>query len=286
MKPMVRVQCIKHIYPDQTQVDLCGLDFVVPEGKRVAVLGGNGTGKTTLLFHVLGFLSPLEGRVEVMGLKPDQYFHRIRKKIGAIFQNVDEQIIGPRVFDDIAFSLRSEGWPEKEIEARVLCVARSIGIESILNKMPHYLSGGQKKKVALAGAVVLNPQLLILDEPFESLDPEAKKEIILFLNKLNEKNKLTIITATHDIDVVPQIADLVYVINHGRILTTGSPAEVFAQVEELRLAGLKTPVLSELFKRLQDRGFRVKIPENLDEAERQILRLALLAKEYGCNASC
>ncbi len=273
MEQLVKVQCLKHIYPDQTQVDLCGLDFVVPRGKRVVVLGGNGAGKTTLLFHVLGFLSPVEGRVEVDGRRPDKHFKETRKIMGAVFQNVEEQIIGPSVFDDIAFTLRNEGRPEQEIKERVKWVASALKINNLLDKIPHYLSGGQKKKVALAGAVVHRPQLLVLDEPFESLDPQAKEEIILFLNRLNLKNKTTLLIATHEIDAVPEIADLVYIINRGRILAKGSPQEVFARVDDLLQAGLKPPVLTELFARLRRQGIGVKIPQSMEEAERQLIRL-------------
>ncbi|NLC12125.1 MAG: ATP-binding cassette domain-containing protein [Firmicutes bacterium] len=273
MEQLVKVQCLKHIYPDQTQVDLCGLDFVVPRGKRVVVLGGNGAGKTTLLFHVLGFLSPVEGRVEVDGRRPDKHFKETRKIMGVVFQNVEEQIIGPSVFDDIAFTLRNEGRPEQEIKERVKWVASALKINNLLDKIPHYLSGGQKKKVALAGAVVHRPQLLVLDEPFESLDPQAKEEIILFLNRLNLKNKTTLLIATHEIDAVPEIADLVYIINRGRILAKGSPQEVFARVDDLLQAGLKPPVLTELFARLRRQGIGVKIPQSMEEAERQLIRL-------------
>ncbi len=118
MNPTVRVNCLKHVYPDRTEVDLCGLDFVVPEGERVVILASNGAGKTTLINHILGFLSPLEGTVEVMGMSPKKDFHIIRKNIGVIFQNVDEQIIGPRVYDDIAFTPRNDGLGKEEVDKK------------------------------------------------------------------------------------------------------------------------------------------------------------------------
>ncbi len=267
MAPLITVKCIRHVYPDKTEVSLCGLDFVVQRGQRVVILGPNGAGKTTLLSHILGLLTPIEGVVEVMGLPPAKNFNTIRKHIGVVFQNVDEQIIGPRVYDDIAFTPRNDRYPKEDIERMVLSTARSLGIEDILMKIPHYLSGGQKKKVALAGAVATNPDMLILDEPFEGLDPKAKQEMIGLLNQLNRDKGMTMVIATHDINIVPQIADVIYVACDGQIITKGSPNEVFSQTEHLLQANLEPPILTELFSRLRKRGYTLDIPNDLEHAE-------------------
>ena len=166
MNKVVHVNCLKHIYPDHTEVDLCGLDFVVNKGEKVVILASNGAGKTTLLNHILGFLTPLEGTVEVLGMSPKKDFEKLRKKLGVVFQNVDEQIIGPRVYDDIGFTLKNNGIKKDQVDRMVTEIAEDFGIHPLLNKIPHYLSGGQKKKVALAGAMVMNPEILVLDEPF------------------------------------------------------------------------------------------------------------------------
>ncbi len=273
MKNLVNVHCIKHVYPDKTEVAVCGLDFTVNFGERVVILGPNGAGKTTLLSHIMGLLTPVEGSVEVMGLKPDKHFNSIRKNIGVMFQNVDEQIIGPTVFDDIAFSLRNDRLPKKQVDEMVYKVAQNIGIEEILTKIPHYLSGGQKKKVALAGALVMKPKLLILDEPFEGLDPVSKNEMIDYLNRLSREEGIALIVATHDINVVPQIADTLYVLSGGKIIARGIPSEVFSQTEVLKEARLEPPVLMELFLRLNQNGFSLGIPENIDDAEKKLKNL-------------
>lgn len=270
MEPLVKVQCIKHVYPDKTEVSLCGLDFVVNAGDRVVILGPNGAGKTTLLSHVLGLLTPIEGTVEVLGLRPDKNFNAIRKSIGVVFQNVDEQIIGPKVYDDIAFTPRNEGYKKADVDERVMKVAGMLGIEDILNKIPHYLSGGQKKKVALAGAISMLPKILILDEPFDGLDPKSKSEMIDLLNRLNSEYGITLIITTHDINVVPRIADLIYVIRKGLIISKGTAEEVFNQVDLLREANLEPPILTELFHRLIRKGYIVQIPDTIEDAEHQL----------------
>jgi cobalt/nickel transport system ATP-binding protein len=270
MEHLIKVHCLRHVYPDKTEVNICGLDFVVNPGERVVILGPNGAGKTTLLSHILGLLAPVEGQVEVMGMQPHKQFDKVRKHIGVVFQNVDEQIIGPRVYDDIAFSLRNEGFSRQQVEERVESIASMLGIEDILEKIPHYLSGGQKKKVALAGAISMLPQILILDEPFNGLDPKSKDEMIALLNRLNQKEGITLVTTTHDINIVPDIADVIYVIDKGSILTRGTPEKVFGQVELLREANLQLPLLMELFDRLRRKGYSLELPISLDDAEAQL----------------
>ncbi|MGI6538165.1 MAG: energy-coupling factor ABC transporter ATP-binding protein [Caldicoprobacterales bacterium] len=270
MENLILVHCIKHIYPDKTQVSVCGLDFIVKPGERVVILGSNGAGKTTMLSHILGLLTPVEGRVEVMGMRPDKDFNKVRRHIGVVFQNVDEQIIGPRVYDDIAFTLRNEGFSRQETDKRVRETAAMLGIESLLDKIPHYLSGGQKKKVALAGAISMKPEILILDEPFDGLDPKAKTEMIQLLNRLNREHGVTTVITTHDINIVPEIADLIYVLSRGEIITKGSPKEVFSQVALLRQADLEPPILMDLFDRLQKKGYSLEMTNNLDYAAEQL----------------
>jgi len=273
MEHLIKVHCLRHIYPDKTEVKICGLDFVVKPGERVVVLGPNGAGKTTLLSHILGLLKPVEGEVEVLGMQPHKHFNKVRKHIGVVFQNVEEQIIGPRVFDDIAFSLRNEGFSRQQVEERVEEIAAMLDIEDILDRIPHYLSGGQKKKVALAGAISMMPEILILDEPFNGLDPKSKDEMIELLNRLNHERGITLVTTTHDINIVPEISDTIYVINKGSIVTKGSVDEVFEQAELLREANLQLPILIDLFDRLRKKGYSLNLPVNLDDAEVQLEKL-------------
>ncbi len=273
MAEIIKIKCIKHVYPDKTEVSICGLDFVVNKGERVVILGPNGTGKTTLLLHILGILKPVEGEINVLGLNPIKDFKKLRKKIGVVFQNVDEQIIGPTVYEDIAFSLSNYGKDKTYIENKVKEIARQLKIEEILDKIPHYLSGGQKKKVALAGAMVMGPELLIMDEPFDGLDPKSKREMIETINKLNKQGITTVIT-THDINIVPDIADKIYIINKGLIVGKGSPDEIFKQVKIIKEANLEPPILVQLFSRLKEKGLQVQIPLTIEVAEKELISLS------------
>lgn len=148
-----------------------------------------------------------------------------------------------------------------------------LGIESILGKIPHYLSGGQKKKVALAGAISMMPEILILDEPFNGLDPRSKEEMINLLNRLNREKGMTLVITTHDINIVPDISDLIYLIDKGLIITKGSPDDVFGQADLLRDANLQLPLLMDLFDRLRKKGYPLKLPVSLDDAEAQLERI-------------
>ncbi|MDK2800182.1 MAG: cobalt/nickel transport system ATP-binding protein [Clostridiales bacterium] len=273
MNEIVKVRCLKHVYPDKTEVSICGLDFIVNRGDRIVILGPNGAGKTTLLSHILGLLKPMEGQVSVFDVSPSKEFKQVRKKIGVVFQNVDEQIIGPTVFDDIAFSLRNEGQKTEVVKARVEEVAEILDISHLLNKIPHYLSGGQKKKVALAGAMAMSPQLLIMDEPFDGLDPKSKREMIEIINSLNRNMGVTTIVTTHDINIVPHIADYIYILNKGNIVSSGRPEEIFKKLDILTEANLEPPILIQLFTRLKEKGLQVDIPISIEQAEEEINRL-------------
>jgi cobalt/nickel transport system ATP-binding protein len=250
---IVRVSCVKHSYEDGTRVDLCGLEFTADRGSRVAILGPNGAGKTTMLFHILGLLAPQEGAVEVFGVDPSSRWPEIRRRIGIVLQNVDEQIISPTVYDDVAFSPRQYGLPEAEVRAMAESALALLGIEHLASRVPHNLSGGEKRKVALAGALVMRPELLVLDEPFEGLDPTSRESLIELLRTLAEERGITIVMSTHDIDTVPEFADYAYVLQPGgQIVLRGTPAEVFARVDLMAAGNIRPPVLAELFARLRD----------------------------------
>ena len=272
-KEIIRVHCIKHIYPDKTEVSLCGLDFIVRSGERVAILGSNGAGKTTLLNHIMGLLKPVEGEISVFDYQPSENQREVVKKIGVVFQNSDEQIIGPTVYDDIAFGPRNYGYSKAEVRTMVEEVSTRLGITSLLAKIPHYLSGGQKKKVALAGALVMKPELLIMDEPFNGLDPLAKEEIIELLNDINRTSGTALLLTSHDINFLPEIADKIYIINSGKIVRYGSSSEVLQERDFLYQMSLRPPILVELFSRLKERGLDVDIPLNVDQAESELLNL-------------
>ena len=273
MESIVTVSCLKHTYPDTTEIHMCGLDFVVNRGERVVMLGGNGSGKTTLLYHVLGLLAPDEGRVSVFGVNPSAHYNTIRERIGVLLQSVDEQILSPTVWDDISFSPRNYGYQKDEIEVMVEQVMSELGILHLRDKICHYLSGGEKRKVALAGALVLRPELLILDEPFEGLDSRSRAELVTLLNKQNREG-MTIVMSTHDLNLVASFADRVYVLAKGQgVVTAGTPAEIFMQADALRASNIDPPLLTELFLKLRERGVAVTVPTHVDQAVSDLLRI-------------
>lgn len=274
----IRVSCVRHVYADRTQVHLCGLDFVVQKGQRVVILGPNGSGKSTLLYHILGLLEPNEGDVSVFGVNPARSFNKIRERVGVVLQNVDEQILAPTVWDDVSFSPRNYGYPEREVDRMVDAVLEEVGITHLRNKVCHTLSGGEKRKVALAGALVLKPELLVMDEPFEGLDPTSKSDLSALLNELHAKNGMTMVTATHDVHAVPDLADLVYVlVAGGEITARGSVEEIFADAARLKASNIEPPQIVELFQRLDEEGLRLGRPSSVEDAV-ALLKAALSAR--------
>ena len=269
---IVTVSCLKHIYPDTTEIHICGLDFVVNRAERVAVLGGNGSGKTTLLYHILGLLKPDEGKVTVFGLNPATEYNMIRERIGVLLQNVEEQILSPTVWEDIAFSPRNYGVSRDETGRMVDAVMAELGITHLRDRICHYLSGGEKRKVALAGALVMRPELLILDEPFEGLDTRSRAELVGILNRRNQEG-MSIIMSTHDLNLVGSFADRVYVLAKGEgVVTAGTPLDIFTQVDALRRSSIDPPVLTELFNRLRENGVDLAMPVNVEQAVGDLLR--------------
>jgi cobalt/nickel transport system ATP-binding protein len=264
---IIRVSCVKHTYPDRTEVDICGLDFVVEKGERVVVLGPNGCGKSTLLFHLLGLLEPREGDVSVFGVQPSRHFNRIRERVGVLMQDVDEQIIAPTVWDDVSFSPRSYGYDAAEVDAMVERALDRVGISHLRHKVCHYLSGGERRKVALAGAIVLEPELLVLDEPFQGLDPASRADLVGLLNQLHRLHGVTLVIATHDVNIVKAMADVVYVLaGRGEIVAQGTPDEVFRDAARLKQSNVEPPVLAELFQRLEQMGVSLGRPLAVEDA--------------------
>lgn len=233
-EPIVSVRCVRHVYGDRTEVDICGLDFDIYPNERVAVLGPNGCGKTTLLKHILGMLEPVDGEVRVFGANPAREFDRLVGRIGVVLQNVDDQILGPTVFDDVAFTPRNLDVPREEVNRRVQDVLAALDIEHLADKVVHYVSGGEKKLVALAGALVTSPELLVLDEPLEWLDPRAHARVISYLRELNEERGTALIFATHEVAAARELATRAYLMKAGGEL--GAAGSVPALLERADLA--------------------------------------------------
>jgi len=268
---IVQVDCITHVYPDMTKVQICGLDFIVNQGERVGILGANGCGKTTLLKHLMGVLVPKNGSVRVFGVDPGKEYSNIQQRIGVVMQDVDEQILGPTVYDDILFAPLNYGMERANAEALAKAVIERLKIESIQGKIVHYLSGGEKKKVALAGALVLKPDLLVLDEPFTGLDPKSKRDLIHILNELNRELGVTIVMTLHEVELVSEVTDILYLMHgHGDLSERGRPDEIFGKIKDLETFNLEEPTLTKLFKGLRKEGLDFGDPLRVDEAIQSI----------------
>ena len=224
---VVKVKCIRHKYEDETEIRVCGLDFIVKRGEIIALIGPNGSGKTTLLNHIIGLLRPIEGEIEVFGMKPFKNLEQLVPKIGVVFQNVEYQLIGPTVLDDIVFTPMNIGMDKKIAVKAALKLMKELGILHLRKKVPHYLSDGEKKKVALAGALAHRPELLVLDEPFAGIDQRSKQRIVSFLKRLNKEKEVTILFSTNQTDVVKMLANKVYLMENGRIKFFGTVKQFF-----------------------------------------------------------
>jgi cobalt/nickel transport system ATP-binding protein len=268
---IIQVDCITHVYPDMTKVQICGLDFIVNQGERVSILGSNGCGKTTLLKHLLGVLVPKDGSVKVFGVNPGKEFSKIRERVGVVMQDVDEQILGPTVYDDILFAPLNYGIERKKAGAMAKDVIEKLNLGSIQKKIVNYLSGGEKKKVALAGALVMEPELLILDEPFTGLDPVSRRDFIQILNELNKEKGITFIVTLHEVDLVPEMTDILYLMHgHGDLSERGRPDEIFGKFKDLGSYNLEEPTLTKLFKGLKEEGLDFGEPLFINEAIQSI----------------
>jgi cobalt/nickel transport system ATP-binding protein len=270
MEQIVKVSCIRHVYPDRTEVYLCGLDMVVNRGDRVAIVGPNGGGKSTMLHHITGLLRAHEGGVDVFGVDPSRDYARIRERIGVVLQNAEEQLIAPTVRDDVSFSPRNYGYSAPAVDQMVDAVLHELGIAHLADRICHYLSGGEKRKVALAGALVMRPELIVLDEPFEGLDPRSKHEMIDLLNHLHDEHGLSIVFTTHEVNIVPLIADRVYVVTRDGVIFEGTPEQTFAQRDLLTQAGLEQPTLAGLSYALRQLGIELALPSPMEQAARMI----------------
>lgn len=270
-EPIVSVKCMRHVYPDRTEVSLCGVEIAVQPGEIVAVLAANGAGKTTLLQHITGMLRPLEGSVRVFGLDPYEDFEKVRTRLGVVFQNPAEQIIGPTVGEDIAFGLGHLKLSRQEQDARVQAISQRLGIDHLRGKVPHYLSGGEVKKVALAGALVTGPELLVLDEPFAELDVGAVKDLVELLRSVSREEGAAIVFTSHQLEPVALLADTVYVLNKGQVAAKGKPIEVFQQQDILEQTRLRAPDLFRLVDLLRQGGLDIHPDLDVRQVAAQII---------------
>ncbi|NYT05180.1 MAG: ATP-binding cassette domain-containing protein [Methanomicrobiales archaeon] len=264
--PIIEFNAVHYAYPNLPDA-LRGISFAIPKGKKIALVGANGAGKTTLILMCNGMLRPARGEVRINGM-PLAYTTRalreVRKKVGLVFQNSDMQLFAPTVYQDVAFGPLNLGMEHAAIETAVARSLRAVGLDGFEGRTPHHLSGGEKKRVAIAGILAMEPEVLIFDEPTSSLDPATAEEIMDLLEELNHGGR-TILVSTHDVDLAYRWADEIILVKDGNLLCQGPPDRVFADGQLLDDARLKPPVLLELFRELVQRNLigTDKVPRSI-----------------------
>ena len=238
--PLVDLQCEAHTYPDGT-VGMHDVDFSVYPDEGVALVGGNGTGKSTLLEHLNATLVPDDGQLVVDGtpITEDNKAHA-RKAVGFVFQDADTQLVAPTVLDDVMFGLQNHGVPADEAKQRARDALEMVDASHLEDRIPHYLSGGEKRLVGLAGVLVLEPSVVVLDEPLAGLDPERSRLVADRIQGVHEDG-ISVVLSTHDLDFAATVADRVCVMAEGNVVGNGTPREVFYDDALLAEANLHPP---------------------------------------------
>lgn len=263
---MIKVSDLTYIYQPGMPFEstaLSGINFEIPTGDFCAIIGHTGSGKSTLVQHLNALITPTSGKIEIDGVDitaKDTDLRAVRKSVGLVFQYPEHQLFEETVFSDIAFGPKNMGLSEEEIKSRVLAALRQVGLsEELLEKSPFELSGGQKRRVAIAGVLAMQPKVLILDEPTAGLDPAGRDEILAELVTLHRENpEMTILFVSHSMEDVARIAEHVLVMNHGTLYMHGTPAEVFEKSEELEKIGLSVPQITQLTHRLIKAGVDIR----------------------------
>ena len=242
------------------------VSFKVREGSYVSIIGHNGSGKSTLARLIIGLLAPNDGEIYIdEELLTNKSVRKLRKKIGLVFQNPDNQFIGATVEDDIAFGLENRRIPRQDMQEIINNYAKRVGMEDFLSKEPSRLSGGQKQRVAIAGALSLNPEILILDEATSMLDPKGKSDIRALINEMKKNNpNLTILSITHDVEEAFD-SDEVLVLNKGELAFKGKPQDVFANRNILKSLNLEMPFIMDLKDKLQSENINIDKCEDIND---------------------
>lgn len=255
---MIKITDLIFRYDENDRNVLDNVNMDIKDGEFVAVLGHNGSGKSTLARHMNGILLPMGGKVYADGMDTtdESLIYKIRRHIGMVFQNPDNQIVATTVEDDVAFAPENLGVKSEEIRIRVDNALKIVGMSEFAKKPPHKLSGGQKQRVAIAGVLAMEPSCIVLDEPTAMLDPIGRNEVMSTLKKLNREKKITVILITHNMDEASK-ADRIVVMSEGRDVLRGTPKEVFSKYKEIKKLSLDVPQITELMHRLKNRGIDV-----------------------------
>ena len=278
----IEVRNLSHVYspgmPDE-QVALDNVNFDIYDGEIVAIIGHTGSGKSTLLQHLNGLLKATTGSIVIGGTditKPGVVMRDIRRRVGLVFQYPEYQLFEETVAKDVAFGPRNLGLSDEEIETRVKDSLELVGLdyEAIKDRSPFELSGGQKRRVAIAGVIAMKPQVLILDEPTAGLDPGAHKDILEMIRNIHESERNIIIFVSHNMADVADLADRIMVLDHGKMIMMGTPKEVFGQESRLKDIGLSVPPITALMNELAESGLDVPSGiTDIKQAKEELYRL-------------
>ncbi len=275
---LFKVENLVHQYSDGT-VALDDVSIEFERGERIALLGSNGSGKTTLLNHFNGILKPTSGTVYFEN-KPLAYDAKsllnLRRRVGFVFQDPNDQLFAPTVKQDVAFGPLNLGHTPEQVKQLVDEALTTVGMTEFADKPPHFLSGGQKKRVALAGVLAMQPEVIIMDEPTSSLDPMATSGIMHLLLRLNKEKGITLVLATHDVDIVPLFSNRLCILDKGKVVSEGTPKESFSNTELIRKVNLRSPRIGHLFEVLKKEDnlpISDELPLTISEARKEILRL-------------
>lgn len=275
----IRVEHLKHIYDKGMPTESLALDdvsFEIADGQMFGIIGHTGSGKSTLLQHLNGLLKPESGHIVIGDVditEPDIAMTEIRKRIGLVFQYPEYQLFEETVAKDVAFGPRNLGLAEEEIQERVREAIELVGLdyETFKERSPFELSGGQKRRVAIAGVIAMRPEALILDEPTAGLDPKAHKDVLKMVEEVHRRTGNITILVSHNMADIARLCDRVLVIDSGRVVTVGTPKEVFSRRRELAEVGLDLPPVTQLTEALRQRGFQIdETILSVEEAAEQI----------------
>lgn len=261
---LIELQNVSYVYSKGSPYEKTALDNInlkINEGEFLAVIGHTGSGKSTLVQHFNGLISPTSGKILVEGedISNLKNYSSIRQKIGIVFQYAENQLFEDTVYEDIAFGPKNMGYSEAEIERNVKKAMNIVKLdyEKYKDINPYFLSGGEKRRAAVAGVLVMNPKVLVLDEPAAGLDPAGREEILSEIKKFREELNITVIIVSHSMEEVAKLVDRVVVMNDGKIIMDGTPVEIFRREDELIKVGLNIPQVTKIMRELKKRGANV-----------------------------
>lgn len=282
-EPILKTEELTHIYSPGTPFEMTAVENVsieIRKGEILGIIGHTGSGKSTLIQHLNALVKPSSGRVLLEGRDINESKDSVRDaraKVGLVFQYPEYQLFEETVYKDIAFGPKNMKHSEDEIDGRVRRAARFVGVEEeLLDRSPFDLSGGQKRRVAIAGVIAMMPEVLVLDEPMAGLDPQGREEIMKNILAYHDETGAAIVIVTHSMDEAASYADRMIVLNHGRVAMEGTPEEVFSRGEELRGMGLATPVMTDVADKLRKLG--VELPASVYTVEQMVSALTALER--------